>query len=347
MIIKKLNILISLILIILSSFIVYLTIDSQLRRTIYSKIIGGYKLINYHIVGSFAHSREFKGGSDRILKYIEFSQKFSSGKNVMLPGIIDTTELLTSKAYTQEDFNHIQNVYVKINEITDDIYKNHIWLARAYSDDDIEKSKEHLIRALKLSKSSEEAYREIIRIFSNKRQIPYLVKTYCKDYFQELAGAAVGRIATAQNDNNFFQGNNSNFAISKNGNFENLYLKFIGSLNNYEKYEFIFEKEESIFQFEILKNFFSGSKTSIKNIKIFNDKTHKLNFDNIVIHSLASYILNQTNDEVVFLSGNQKDDILKFNLKKEYQDVKKITLELKFEKLPLSSKSICINFNEN
>ena len=72
MMIKKLNILISLILIILSSFIVYLTIDSQLRRTIYSKIIGGYKLINYHVVGSFAHGREFKRGSDRILKYIEF-----------------------------------------------------------------------------------------------------------------------------------------------------------------------------------------------------------------------------------------------------------------------------------
>ena len=67
----------------------------------------------------------------------------------------------------------------------------------------------------------------------------------------------------------------------------------------------------------------------------------------MIIHSLGSYILNQTNDEVVFLSGNLKDDILKFNLKREYQDVKKITLELKFEKLPLSSKSICINFNEN
>ena len=133
----------------------------------------------------------------------------------------------------------------------------------------------------------------------------------------------------------------------KNGNFKNLYLKFIGRLNNYEKYEFIFEKEESIFQFEILKNFFSGSKISIKNVKIFNDKTYKLNFNDIVIYSLGSYILSQTNDEVIFLSGNQKNDILKFNLKREYQDVKKITLELKFEKLPLTSKSICINFNEN
>ena len=144
--IKKLNIFISLILIILFSLVVFLTIDSNLRRTIYSKIIGGYKLVNYHIVGGYTFYRDFKRGSERILKYIEFSQKFSSGKNVLLPGIIDTTELLTSKAYTQEEFNHLQNVYIKINEITDDIYKNHIWLARAYSDDDIENQKYILIK---------------------------------------------------------------------------------------------------------------------------------------------------------------------------------------------------------
>tara|TARA_Y100000768_G_C23960181_1_gene674939 strand:- start:55 stop:1098 length:1044 start_codon:yes stop_codon:yes gene_type:complete len=345
--IKKLNILISFILIILLSLIVYLTIDSQFRRTIYSKTIGGYKLINYHIVGGYAHGRDFKKGSDRIIKYIKFSQKFSFGKNVMLPGIIDTTALLTSKAYTQEEFNQIQNVYIEINNITDDIYKNHVWLARAYMDDDIEKSKEHLIKALKLSKSSEEAYREIIQIFSNRHVIPDLVKSYCKDYFQELAGTVVGRIATAQDDNNFFQGNNSNFAISKNGNFKDLNIKFIGTLNNYEKYEFIFEKEENLLQFEILKHFFSGSKISIKNVKIFNDKVHKLNFNNTVIHSLGSYIINQTSNEIVFLSGNLKDDIFKFNFKEEYRDVKKIVLELKFEKLALSNKSICINFNEN
>ena len=345
--IKKLNIFISLILIILFSLVVFLTIDSNLRRTIYSKIIGGYKLVNYHIVGGYTFYRDFKRGSERILKYIEFSQKFSSGKNVLLPGIIDTTELLTSKAYTQEEFNHLQNVYIKINEITDDIYKNHIWLARAYSDDDIEKSKIHLNKALRLSKSSEEAYREIIRIFANKHQIKKLLENYCKDYFKEFAGATAGRISTAQNENNFFQGNNSNFAISINGNYKKLYLKFINNLDYYERYEFIFENEENVKLFEILKNFFYGTKISIKNIEILNDEINKLNLNDIVIHSVGSYILDQNNNEVIFLSGSLEEDILKFNLKREYRDVKKISVELKIEKLPLSNKSICLNFNEN
>ena len=58
--IKKLNIFISLILIILFSLVVFLTIDSHFRRIIYSKIIGGYKLVNYHIVGGFTFNRDFK-----------------------------------------------------------------------------------------------------------------------------------------------------------------------------------------------------------------------------------------------------------------------------------------------
>ena len=38
----------------------------------------------------------------------------------------------------------MQDVYIKINEITEDIYQNHIWLARALIDDDIDKSVQHL-----------------------------------------------------------------------------------------------------------------------------------------------------------------------------------------------------------
>ncbi len=303
--------------------------------------------MNYHIIGGYAYYRNFELASDRILKYIDFSQKFSSGKNSMLEGIIDSTELISSKAYSQEEFNLMQDVYIKINEITDDIYKNHIWLARAYNDDDIEKSKEHLIKALELSKSSEEAYREIIRIFSDNRELNDLIKKYCHDYFKEFAGTSVGRIATAQSENNFFESSISNFAISKNGDYKKLYPKSIVSFNNYEKYEFIFEKEENINQFEILKNFFPGSKISIKNVRVFNDKNNKLNLENLVIHSLGSYIVNQTNDEVVFFAGNLKNDILKFNLSKEFLKINKITLDLKLERLSLSNNAICNNLDEN
>ena len=53
----------------------------------------------------------------RIIKYIEFTQKISKGKNSMLQEIVDVTELVTSKIYTQDEFNEMERVYIKINEI--------------------------------------------------------------------------------------------------------------------------------------------------------------------------------------------------------------------------------------
>jgi len=344
---KKVFIFFVFIFLILIALTSYLAIDSKFRRSVYSKLIGGYKLINYHIVGGYTFYREFESASKRIIKYIEFSQKFSKGKNSMLQGIIDVTDLITSKAYTQEDFNKMEKVYIKIDEITDDIYKNHIWLARSLSDNDIEKSKKHLNKALKLSRSSEEAYREIIRIFSKNQEIVGLIKNYCDDYFNEFAGGSVGRLSTGQNENNFFYGNNATFAVSRNENYTKLYPKLISDLNIYKRYDFIFEDEENINRFFILKNFFPGSKVSIKNIILYNDKENKINFNNLVIHSSFSYILDQSNNEIVFLTGNKNNDILKFNFIKTYNDINKISLELKLEKLPLTNNFVCSKINEN
>ena len=344
---KKIIIFIVSILISIFILVTYFTIDAPFRRSVYNKFIGGYKLVNYHIIGGHTFYRDFNSASHRILKYIEFSQNFAEGKNNMLQGIVDATNLITSKAYSQDDFNKMEQLYIRINELSDDIYKNHIWLARALSDDDIERSKKHLIKALELSKSSEEAYREIIRIFSKNNEIIKLLNSYCNNYFNDFGGGTVGRIATAQTENHFFYGSNSNFAISRNGNINKLYSRLISDLNIYQSYEFIFESAEDLNEFYIIKNFFPGSKVSIKNIILTNDQKNKLDLNQLIIHSLESYILNQNIDEVVFITNNQNDGIFKFNFFKKYEKIKKITFELKLERLPLANNSICKNLNEN
>ena len=69
--------------------------------------------------------------------------------------------------------------------------------------------------------------------------------------------------------------------------------------------------------------------------------------ENLIIHSLSSYILSQSSKEIIFLNAKDEDDILKFNLKKAYKNISRITLELKLEKLALVNKSVCKNLNEN
>ena len=62
-----------------------------------------------------------------------------------------------------------------------------------------------------------------------------------------------------------------------------------------------------------------------------NEKNNEIYIDDLIIQSLHSYILNQSNKEIVFLNASDEDDVLKFNLKREYKDINQITLELKLE----------------
>ena len=346
MIKNKINIFFTVITLIFVLFITYFTLDSSIRRYVYTKAIGSYKLYQNHIIGGHIFNKDFDLASKQILKYIEFSQKISKGKNSVLQGIIDVTELVTSKAYTQEEFNKMEKVYIKIDEITDDIYKNHIWLARSLSDNDQNESIKHLNKALRLSKSSEEAYREIIRLFSKNRKLISLFDNYCSDYFDNFTGGSMNAIGP-QDDSKLFYGSSSIFSISRDENYSKLNPKFINNINKYNVYDFIFEKAKDTDEFNVVKSFFAGSKVSIKNIIIHNDKKNEIYIDDLIIHSLSSYILGQSKNEIIFLNATNEDDILKFNLNKTYKNISRITLELKLEKLALVNKSVCKNVNEN
>jgi hypothetical protein len=346
MIKNKFNVIFTTIILLILLFITYFTFDSSLRRHAYTKSIGVYKLYQTHIISGYLFYRDFSSTSEQILKYIEFTQKISKGKNSMLQEIIDVTELVTSKIYTQDEFNEMQRVYIKINEITDDIYKNHVWLARSLSDDSPSQSIKHLNQALRLSKSSEETYREIIRLFSKDKKLINLINNYCMNYFNNFDGGAVDRIG-AQDEQNFFMGSNSIFAISRDENYSELNQRFISNMNEYYTYNFFFKKAKNINEFNILKSFFSGSKVFIRNIVLHNDKKNEIYVDDLIIQSLSSYILSQSNKEIVFLNASDEDDILKFNLKREYNDINQITLELKLERLPIVNEAVCGNLNEN
>ena len=331
---------------IIFALITYFTLNSSLRRSVFTKFIGAYKLYQTHIISSHIFYRDFSRASEQILNYIEFTQKISKGKNSMLQEIVDVTELVTSKIYTQDEFNEMEGVYIKINEISEDIYKNHIWLARSLSDNRPSQSIKHLNQALRLSKSSEETYREIIRLFSKDKKLTNLMNNYCMNYSTNFGGGAVDRIG-AQDEKNFFMGSNSIFAISRDKNYSELNQKFIRNMNEYYIYNFYFKKSKDISEFNILKSFFSGTKVSIRNIVLHNDEKNEIYIDDLIIESLSSYILSQSDKEIVFLNASDEDDVLKFNLKKEYNDINQITLELKLERLPIVNNAVCRDLNEN
>ena len=334
---KSLSYILYFIIILFFILLTTLVLNSKIRKNIYYNLIGGYNLYNYLAIKGDIKQRDFESASKKILNYIKFSQKISKGKNRSLQGIYNITELASSRTYFQEEFNQMEKVYLEINKITDDIYMNHVWLARSLADNDYEKSLYHLNKALELNKSNEDIYREIIRIYLDLNNNSKLINKYCTDYFVELEGSK----------NNSYYKNyfNSNFTFSIiiNDKTKKSYLKNLINLNSYNTYNFNFSDLKNIKNFSIIHNFFPGSKLAIKNIYIINKNQNFIKFDSIDLHSEASYILEQFENEIIFITTEQSDHVIKFYLNKSFENVESIKFDLKLIKLPLANKSICPN----
>ena len=87
-----------------------MAVDTKARRYVLNQVISIPNIYYYHKVSEHAYNRDFENGAKQILNYINLSKKLAGGKNSMLQGIFTVTELLTSKAITQDDFNKIEIV---------------------------------------------------------------------------------------------------------------------------------------------------------------------------------------------------------------------------------------------
>ena len=205
---KKIKYLLILIFFFIFIILIFITLNNEYRRSIISRTLVLHDFYRIKSLTYGLQTRDFSLLSKKLEKYINFSKKFSKGKTYMFPGIYESAELVVSRAVTQDDYNKIQSVLKKLLEFDNRIYKPHVWYARALSDNDTNKSLEHLKIAIEISPSESEAYREILRISQNiddKR----LASKYCEVYYNSLLG---GNLPT-HFDTLFGSFNNNKFAI--------------------------------------------------------------------------------------------------------------------------------------
>ena len=342
--IKKIYSIILVILVIVTFTLTIFSFNNELRRSTYYNLIGVYKLYKFFTIRGNILSRDFESASNKILDYLNTSQKVSKGKNKWLEDIVEITDLVSSKIFYQFEHNQMQKVYVEIDKISDDIYKNHIWLAKALKDDDIKKSIFHLEKALNLSKSNEEAYREIINIFYGKKRNDDLLSYYCSNFKNEFQGKTQNT-----NNNSFFDGHNLEFSIFLNDNYKDEFLKFISKLNEYKSYFFNFDEKKNINKINIKNNFIKGSKLYIKNLVLINLNNEKINIDikDIYFTSYNSYFLELNDEELILLNNSGDDEIISLYLKNYNKDIVSVLVDFKIEKLLFTNTSICEFNNEN
>ena len=141
----------------------YITFDSSFRRKVLTFVFTTHDYYQLKRLTSDLQNRDFKKVSNKINNYINTSKKFTKEKSYMILGIYEALELTVSIANEQDDFNYLEKPLIELVNMDPKLYKPKVWLARALSDNDYNKSISLLENAILSSPIQEDTYSEILR----------------------------------------------------------------------------------------------------------------------------------------------------------------------------------------
>ena len=322
-------------------FVSYFTFNHNIRRTVLTYVFVTHDHYQLKRLTTDLQNRNFSSASEKILKYINISKKFSSEKSYMIPGIYNAIELVASKALDQEDFNFLEKPLIELLKMEPNLYKPNVWLARALSDDSYEKSLTLLEKAISLSPSEDAAYREILRI-SQITKKDNLIDKYCNDFF-------ISQLGGSQHESDFStlfgSSNIKKFAVKFKSKIEdkNFYLNSGIQLAKFLSYEFIPNETLDLDGVDIYFSFLPGINLNLKEIIVHTNKDKKIIQNNeLIITSNSSFIQNEK-DNTSILSLKEGDEIIRITFKKKtpYKNIEKIELIINFKKMKLSNNFYC------
>ena len=340
---KKFIILITLILILSLSFFI---INPEFRRTIMTYVFVTHDYYQLKTLTREIQQRDFNGASKKLLRYINISKKLTRDSSYMITGIYNAAETVLDRAILQDDFNKLEKFLEELVKIEPDAYKPNVWLARAYSDNKIEESIALLDKAISVSPSQEDAYRELLRIaqFYNVKNI---IKKYCKSY----PNSQLGGHRTPNHSSLFNSNNLRRFALKVND--ENFFYTNDGiTLSNLQNYEFFLNNKINISNLDLFFSLLPGIKLEIKKIEfISGDKKNVIPKNKLFLTSRNSYFVNNSSSITIFFT-KLSDEVIRINFAKEFfiankpmfSNIEKINFIMDFSKLNLSNEIICSDY---
>ena len=334
-----------LILIIIISFLLilisYFTFNENIRRKTLTYFFVTHDYYQLKRLTYDLQNKNFSNVSKKIINYINISKKFSSKKSYMIPGIYNAIELAVSKAIDQDDFNHLEKPLIELVNMEPKLYKPNVWLARALSDNDYKKSITLLKKAISISPSEEDAYREILRL-AQENSNNELTNKYCNIFFKSQLGGNTDDFDFGY----LFDSNNlKKFAIkiiSKKSD-KNFYYHSGIQLENLLNYEFILKEPSDINGINLYFSFLPGINIIIKELILYTkDNKEIIPSKNLIITSNSSYIVG--NDaQISIFSLKQGDEIIRISFKKKpyFKQIERIQFRINFKKMKLTNNLYC------
>ena len=345
---KPFYIFIFLILFSLFSVMSILVFNNEFRSKLFISIIPVYNIYQTLAIRAELRNRDFEAINSRLVSHINLSKQFSKTRTTFLNGIYDNFEAAFNQAIFAEEFHVLIKSVEELLTIDPEMYMAHIWFAQANIANDksmtsIDKSLEHINKAIELSSAREEAYRVGIKI-AKENNLEFKLKNLCKKYFTSQAGGPIPR-----SHRNFFGGtglSKMGIIFFDNNGKEVLSTNFGLQLNKTIEYEFNLNKKINLDNFQLIIGSLPGLKIIIEKLKLdLGSKQVTLNERDFTISSKSAYFINTKDRFNTLISRGLDDEIIYFNFYKQIQDIETITLKMNFIRLPLIKNNFCNDIN--
>jgi len=324
--------------------VVYISFDSNLRRKILSLSSG--LINNYYEISIEQSLLTTDPDINKAIKKLEEQIKVSeyltnNSKNSFLDNIFLNARKIEKFINTDSGYRYFSGVVKKITEKDSEIYLAIVWQAKMMQ---INNSKDQDViskinEAIELSPANLEAYKFALEYTFAKNK-NNLFKKYCSMYHSSILGGS-----NVKNKPFFLQSNSlSKFSLQIESNYseEDFYIIDGISLNKTNDYNFTLKKSTNLNSLNLFMNFYPGTLMKITSIELTNvdNEKIKLPLKEAYLSTRNSFFQHNTESLELITASNDSDRI-KIKFDKMYEDVIKITINLKFTKLNLTNQPGC------
>ena len=321
--------------------LVFISINSSLRRNIFNLTVG---LINsYYSIIIKKEILENKNIIDAIKKVeqqISLTNFLTTkSKNTYTDDIYFNINEIEGYIKSQIEIKYFSKVIKELINKDPNIYDAIVWNAKIMKYRGFEKDKiiNEINKAIELSPNRQVAYRFILDFLKEKNDEKNF-NLYCTKYHNSLLGGFKNKYQRS-----LFNGASlTRFALQIGSDQNNIYIMEGVNLNKVQEYSFVLTKPEDILNLNILSNFLPGTFIEIERIEIYDVNFEKkiIPINKLYLSSKSSFFIEYEN-RIKILTTDYEDEKIFIKLPEIYKDVNEIRVLVNLSKANLTSSFKC------
>lgn len=178
--------------IVFALILVVVAVMPEKRRQAFLSVVPGYNLYQVMSLRAIMRGRDFAAAAQRLDGYLDRARQVSRSRSTLLPGLVESFELVVEQARTRDEFDILLPVLERLAEMDPALHLGHLWLSRALRWRDAKKALVHANTAIALIPADDRAYREGIEA-ALALGSPSLVAKYCAGYSVAQFGGPLPR----------------------------------------------------------------------------------------------------------------------------------------------------------